>query len=734
MTAKQNVAILGGGMGGIATAWALTELPKADERFDITVYQMGWRLGGKGASGRNAQHHQRIEEHGLHVWLGFYDNSFKAMKRAYEELGRKPGTPLADWQDAFKKHSVIALMENWKGEWKPWQLEFPENDFEPGVPSIDPFPDAWGYVKMLLKWLLGHYESEVHEPAEQSAAAELRERSWLEKAFASLERELDDVVEKLEAFAFGATGAAALHAAVELAHEMPEDVSQHDKEHHGIIEDLLEEFLKWLDEEVEHALDTNDDLRRAWYVLSMGVAIARGMIADDVIFKGFKAVTKWDFRDWLGRHGASETIQSCVLIWALYDLVFAFEGGDPKRANFNAGMALRSIFSMLFEYKGAIFWEMQAGMGDTVFTPFYRVLKQRGVRFEFFHKVENLGLSPDKNLVQTIRVQRQVWLKDHENEPCKEYRPLCSVRDLECWPSAADLSQVDPEQAEEIRKGNINLESYYSGWKGAETRELKLGEHFDTVVLAIPPGAHPFICPELMEHNQGFGDMSRNLKTVQTQALQLWLYPGLHELGWPGPKPVLDAYQDSLNTWSDMSHLIVREDWPSGDDGGPRSIAYFCGPRLDAPDTPTPKEAREGKATWFPRRENERQEAEATEWLEQYTGGLWPKATRPDDSRALDYGKLVAEAGTSGDRRLQEQYFRANYEPSERYVLSVAGSDDYRLKPGDSGFLNLFLAGDWCDNGYLNAGAIEPTMMSALLAARAISGDEIEIMREGEEI
>jgi len=52
-------------------------------------------LGGKGASGRNMDHGARIEEHGLHVWAGFYENAFRMMTRCYEELGRPPGSPLA---------------------------------------------------------------------------------------------------------------------------------------------------------------------------------------------------------------------------------------------------------------------------------------------------------------------------------------------------------------------------------------------------------------------------------------------------------------------------------------------------------------------------------------------------------------------------------------------------------------------------------------------------------------
>ena len=83
---KRKIAVLGGGCGSMAAVWELTEIPGWQEKFDITVYQMGWRLGGKCASGRNAAAGQRIEEHGLHVWAGFYENGFKLMQQAYAAL------------------------------------------------------------------------------------------------------------------------------------------------------------------------------------------------------------------------------------------------------------------------------------------------------------------------------------------------------------------------------------------------------------------------------------------------------------------------------------------------------------------------------------------------------------------------------------------------------------------------------------------------------------------------
>src|SRR6201992_597945 len=70
-----KVAVLGGGAASLTAAFELTA-PELAEKYDVTVYQMGWRLGGKGASGRNAAVHDRIEEHGLHLWLGFLDTAF----------------------------------------------------------------------------------------------------------------------------------------------------------------------------------------------------------------------------------------------------------------------------------------------------------------------------------------------------------------------------------------------------------------------------------------------------------------------------------------------------------------------------------------------------------------------------------------------------------------------------------------------------------------------------------
>ena len=106
---KVKVAVLGGGMGAMSAALALTEIDPKGEKYEITVHQLGWRLGGKTASGRNPKYGQRIEEHGLHIWSGAYDNAFTIMRIAFKALNRPPGDPLATIGDAFKRQNQFFL-------------------------------------------------------------------------------------------------------------------------------------------------------------------------------------------------------------------------------------------------------------------------------------------------------------------------------------------------------------------------------------------------------------------------------------------------------------------------------------------------------------------------------------------------------------------------------------------------------------------------------------------------
>jgi uncharacterized protein with NAD-binding domain and iron-sulfur cluster len=108
----------------------------------------------------------------------------------------------------------------------------------------------------------------------------------------------------------------------------------------------------------------------------------------------------------------------------------------------------------------------------------------------------------------------------------------------------------------------------------------------------------------------------------------------------------------------------------------------------------------------------------AVAWIEANLSTLWPEAER---GGSFDWSLLDDPGGGEGSARMQSQYWRANVSPAERYVLSVPGSTEARLKADASGFANLFLAGDWLLNG-LNVGCVESAVMGGLQASRAICG------------
>jgi uncharacterized protein with NAD-binding domain and iron-sulfur cluster len=74
----------------------------------------------------------RIEEHGLHVWFGCYDNAFSMIRRCYEERGGARGAPLASWRDAFKPTSEQIIYERFRGRWVPHAVRLPPTPFDPG--------------------------------------------------------------------------------------------------------------------------------------------------------------------------------------------------------------------------------------------------------------------------------------------------------------------------------------------------------------------------------------------------------------------------------------------------------------------------------------------------------------------------------------------------------------------------------------------------------------------------
>ena len=210
---------------------------------------------------------------------------------------------------------------------------------------------------------------------------------------------------------------------------------------------LIDDFKGWLWTDIVEPHVEDDDLRFFFTMFDAGTTILQGILEDDLIERGFDVVNDEDLRHWLHRHGAQPlTVDQSPFVRSLYDMAFAYKNGDIRTPDMAAGTAVHDMLRLFFTYRGAFSWKMQAGMGDTVFTPFYEVLKRRGVHFEFFHWVDKLGLSADRRNVETIDVIPQVHLKDKH----REYEPLVDVKGLPCWPSEPHWEQL--EKGEELRE------------------------------------------------------------------------------------------------------------------------------------------------------------------------------------------------------------------------------------------------------------------------------------------
>jgi uncharacterized protein with NAD-binding domain and iron-sulfur cluster len=517
-----RVAILGGGMGGLAAAWELTR-PGVRPKCEVTVYQLGWRLGGKAASSHNPLRGDRIEEHGLHLLGGCYENVFMMMREAYDELGRHPSSPLATWRDAFVPQDLVVLEDRANDRWQHWLQRFPRLPGSPGEHGTIASP-LETFVEM-VRWLLRVAVDFDPTPPQYDLQGILQDLLRRSGVISVLHRKLAFLIDKLR-------------DAVRLAIAR----RSHDPE-----------------------------LRRVWLTLDFLSSNIVGILEESFLIpkrgpitdldhrewlENLSAVEGRDYRAWLASHGASPETLDAPMVRGTGDAVFStgFEGA--------AGTAINGLFRLNLTYRGSLFYRMAAGTGETLFTPIYLVLKRRGVDFRFFHRVDRLELDRD-GVLSKIHLTRQAKTKG-------DYRPLLDVRTrlgkLACWRHEPDWDQL--EDGDLIRRSGVDLESN-ARVPGESSFAL---EDFDHAVLAIPVGALRSVAEELSARHERWRGLIHQTKTTRTQSLQLWSERSLAELGWAHEPPLVTGYAESLDTWADMSHLIPMEN-----DRAVKHIGYFCG-------------------------------------------------------------------------------------------------------------------------------------------------------------
>lgn len=748
---KLKLAVVGGGPAALAAVYHLTR--NEPDAYDITVYEMSWRLGGKTASGRAKD--GRIEEHGLHILFGSYHNVFRTMKDCYDQLREQrlispEQHSLQYFSDAIVPHDYGVVGDDRRAGWpqvraaagnaaaagdaaaaaagsgwKRIDVSFPTNHGAPGdapLPTLFDlaltlFQAGWmvvfgpwstRHLQRGLPWLFGHRTRWTH--------ADLSGSDWEGPTAQPAARR-------------GLGGSVLSRLVLRLAIDSLDIQRRRGK--------LLVAVLR-LARAAWGALGRVASIAngRFWSAGDFFIALARGIICDRLFDGqlGFDKVDDQDFRSWLHKHGASLNTLGSPWIRALYDAAFSYPLGgiysDDTRAprswppglpqkdyyeDIGAGVAVRAFLTTFLTYKGAFYNKMVAGMGDVIHTPLYLVLKHRGVRFEFFHRLADAHASADEQGRYAID---ELYFDTLPSPPQRSYDPLVPCNGLLCWPSSPQLEQLDPDNHARA----LEAESCMVGGAPRRQRQLVRGKDFDAVLLGVPVAALPYSCPSLLALDKSrparsepsLWEQPELVPTVRTVALQLWLEPSLEELGWPRPSPLLSLFRDPINTWCDMTHLLPYEPWAQAG-LRPRNIAYFCGPISH--DTAFPPPGTSPAAYQAYRDGITRQCAAAVDVCLDSLPELLPTT---GGAQGFNYSLLIDPQNRHGKARLAAQYFRINDEPQQCCTLALSGTTQRRMHADATGYENLIVTGDWTANGIYLA-CVEGAFQAGIRSARAIA-------------
>ena len=521
-----RVAILGGGMAGLATAW---ELSRGDWRKDfssITVYQRGWRLGGKGASSRGE--HGRIEEHGLHVLLGYYDATFEpcgGLRRACATTD--PNCP-PGVGGAVEQAPDVGLTELHAGR-RHFVTRFDQRPPSGRAGDSRPRPRTGMRAPGADRF-----------PPQSAIGRGLPER------LADTSRSGLDLL---------------MRTFVHDARRRPRCCSGPPRR--------TPRSSSAGSERCWRRGDPNPPCRRCRPDRTSHLATGGpggnepGAWHDGILLGGdYRRIDHLDYRD-CGRARCVGGDLDSPIVRGMYDLTSPTNGATeagPASADWAWNRPADALRLQGRSSGGC------GRDGRNRFAPLYQALAHRGVAFEFFHRLDEVVV--ENRAVAALRFTQQAELAEGRTA----YEPLIRVRGIPAWPARPLAAQLAADPGDDLETHGPN--------PGAGTRQLRAGEDFDVVVMAVPVGMVPYVARGLTEADSRWRQMVDNVGTVATRSAQLWLRSSEHQLGWDGPAGVtLSGFGDTFDTWASMSHLLSVEEWPPVDP--PRSLAYLCGAMPD---------------------------------------------------------------------------------------------------------------------------------------------------------
>ncbi|MCB9638130.1 MAG: NAD(P)-binding protein [Myxococcales bacterium] len=790
MEQRRKIAILGGGVGSMAAAWALSSEPGWSERYDITLYQLGWRLGGKGASGRDRTLGQRIEEHGLHVWGGFYENAFRMIREVYGALKRPIDMPLATWQDAFHPSPDVLNAEvvgtGDERHWTYLYLLFPPRDGEPGDPGWTP-PTIRDVFETGLAWMeeifLGkiplqvirkpafgpevaadaHYpqgEGFVGTPADGGPSTsaghgkmpswwpeEIGRGGWL--GFVRLGEELGSLRTEMKRWPTD----------IELSRDQWEPTTRR-------LASIRDDIRQW----AQTYLVRHDFVRVMLEVAELAIASMIGVLVDGVLLYGWDVIDDQEWSSWLVRHGAPPSIKDALPVRAMYHFSFAYPLGDSQRPSSSAAVMMRILTRMWFAYRGSIFYKMQAGMGDAVFAPLYELLAKRGVKFRFFSKVKDLLPSEDGLYVDEIVIGQQVRLRGEvpeEEAPSKTKSKSKKKTGKKSDKDAKEAAPAEDEAEILALDGDVVYppvlpgetyrplylvhslpcwpsEPFWSQIEGGAALRKRLKQEGLTLESAW---CNEQVGPDIrLKRGQDFDTVIMGLPPASWRLMGTRLVdqkPALARM-LSGDQTVetsclqlwMYPTQESLG-WPFPEAVLTGERMPFDTFADMSHLLpheSWHGPEVPqsisyfcgVPVCPAQSPLDDPH---YPQRKLATLFQSAAGMLEGWSGRIWPDGGDGTASSGLSWQHLYDRRNEQGEERLKSQYVRVNVDPSERYLLSPPGLLKTRLRGDQTGYLNLFLVGDGTLNG-LNYGCVEAAVISGLQVSRSMTGFPREIPGE----
>jgi len=710
---KRRIIILGGGIGGLTTAYYLSRTPELRDRFDVTVHQMGWKLGGKISSGRDKE--GRNLEHGLHIWFGCYDNAFRMLQEIYANWQPPSGSPFQTWRDVVSPQDFTPIGVRMDDGWGFAAVEWPRDSGTPGEARL--FPSFWEMISEMIN-AIGIFLKRLEDgnpqttvPQSEGPFAHLLHtiEHGVDDAGSALAQRLRYILDTRDLL--GSEVAAMLHGA---AKALGPDPLSSDKETLQILADTAAHLR---DNSVAGKVGTQTDRATAQLcneAFHIGLTLIKGMITDLIMQnQPLESLDDIEFRSWLLKHGAkSEIVAHSSVVRSLYDTAFFYQDGDPSKPSVGTGCAIGIVLRLAVTYKGAMAWELQGGMGDVFISPLYQRLLQQGVRFEFFSKVVAIRPEQERNAIASVEVITQA-------EMLPGYELLRRFGEVDCWLAEPDWAHL--KDGERLQAARVDFESHWCAEPPVSTSTLRRGIDFDDVVLAMPVGTwkklneEPGPCDEILARGGRFAAFTEALGIVPTIALQLWTSAASKTLGWVGARPAVVAGPEPICVWADMSQ-VLRSETPMTPPA--LGLHYLCG------TYPTQLYARPSWETDTPARARAEVTAMALKFLDRDAGIYWPLAV---GDNGFHWSMLADSAGRKDAARLSAQYIRTNIDPTECCVRSDVGTTKFRLGPDESGFEGLWLAGESTRNGF-NATCVEATIMSGMAAANAIGGLGLEIV------